>query len=281
MIQEPEQIREQQKAIWNKFSAGWKKWDEFTMNFLRPMGKAIIEALELKEGDNVLDIATGTGEPGLTIAGLIGSGKVTGIDLSEGMLQIASENAYKKGILNYSTRLCDVTQLPFENDKFDAISCRMGFMFFPDMQVAANEIARVLKKQGRFATTVWSGPEKNPWVTAMMRSISKHVELPLPPAGAPGMFRCAEPGLIRNLLHAAGLKNIKEIEVDGQLDFTDSEKYWLNMNEIAAPVVNALSKATKEQREAIKKDLFDLLSQLSPGGKTVLNFEALVISGEK
>ena len=63
-----EQIRDQQKATWNKFSPGWKEWNQFTMAFLRPMGDEIIAALQLKPHDAVLDIATGTGEPGLTIA---------------------------------------------------------------------------------------------------------------------------------------------------------------------------------------------------------------------
>ncbi|MBV8388464.1 MAG: hypothetical protein JO080_01555, partial [Mucilaginibacter sp.] len=63
-----EQIREQQKALWNKVSPGWKTWDRFIMEFMRPMADAIIERLEIKADDIVLDVAAGTGEPGLTIA---------------------------------------------------------------------------------------------------------------------------------------------------------------------------------------------------------------------
>ena len=58
-----EQIREQQKDTWNRFSGGWRKWDDFTMTWLRPMGEEIIRALELRDGDMVLDVAAGTGEP--------------------------------------------------------------------------------------------------------------------------------------------------------------------------------------------------------------------------
>ena len=59
MEQQLTEIREHQKATWNKFSPGWKKWDDFTMNFLKPMGDRIIEALNIKEDDQVLDIACG------------------------------------------------------------------------------------------------------------------------------------------------------------------------------------------------------------------------------
>ena len=51
MEQQLTEIREQQKETWNKFSPGWKKWDDFTMNFLKPMGDAIIEELNIKEDD--------------------------------------------------------------------------------------------------------------------------------------------------------------------------------------------------------------------------------------
>ena len=57
-----QEIREQQKATWNKFSPGWRKWDDFTMEFLRPMGEEIINALNLKDTNKVLDVAAGTGE---------------------------------------------------------------------------------------------------------------------------------------------------------------------------------------------------------------------------
>ncbi len=66
-----EQIREQQKETWNKFSPGWREWDDFTMEFLKPMGEEIIRLLRLKETDTVLDVAAGTGEPGLTIASIV------------------------------------------------------------------------------------------------------------------------------------------------------------------------------------------------------------------
>jgi len=61
-------IRDQQQQTWDTFSPGWRKWDSWTMNFLRPMGTKIIEALHIQPTDQVLDIATGTGEPGLSIA---------------------------------------------------------------------------------------------------------------------------------------------------------------------------------------------------------------------
>ena len=154
MKQQLEQIRDQQKETWNKFAPGWGKWDTWVMNFLKKSGDDIISRLELKNNDVVLDVATGTGEPGLSIAGIVNNGKVVGQDLSDKMLALARAHAEARGIKNYETKNCDISDLPFPDKTFDAVSCRMGYMFFPDMLKASQEIYRVLKPGGRFATAV-------------------------------------------------------------------------------------------------------------------------------
>ena len=276
-----EQIREQQKESWNKFSPGWRKWDEHTMDFLRPMGDEIIRLLNLKDDELVLDVASGTGEPGLTIASMLTSGKVISTDLAEGMLEVARENAAKQGIMNFETLVADVSELPFEDNTFDAISCRFGYMFFPDMLLATREMVRVLKPGGRITTSVWDVPEKNFWVTAIMGTIHKNMELPQSSPGAPGMFRCSENGLIAHLFSQAGLKNIVETEVSSKLNTGTTEVYWEMMTDIGAPIVSALSKADDELREKIKSEVFELINQKFPEGSVAIDTSALVYYGEK
>ena len=276
-----EEIREQQKASWNKFSPGWKKWDELMMDFLKPMGDEIIKSLNPKPTDIILDVAAGTGEPGLTIAKLVTNGKVVITDLSEDMLKIANENALSKGITNIETQVCDVCELPFEDNTFDAISCRFGFMFFPDMLLAAKEMVRVLKPGGRIATAVWYGPEKNFWVTASMGTINRNMNLPQPPLGSPGMFRCAQDGLMTEIFHQAGLKNIRQKEVNGKLNCETTDNYWNMMTEVAAPIVAALSKAEEAMKEKIKTEVFELINQKYPDGIVKIDSAALIIYGEK
>lgn len=100
MTTQLEAICQQQKDSWNKISIGWKKWDHMTMDFLKPMGDEIIRTLNLKEDDIVLDVAGGTGGPGLTIATMLTSGKVYITDIAENMVDIARENANNRGIEN-------------------------------------------------------------------------------------------------------------------------------------------------------------------------------------
>lgn len=264
MNKDLEAIREQQKASWNRFAAGWKKWDPVTMEFLQPMKEAIINYLQPKDGQKILDIAAGTGEPALSIAASIKNGVVTITDISEEMMEIAREKAIAKELTNIETVICDASDLPFENGSFDAVSCRFGFMFFPDIQLAANEIYRVLKPGGRFATTVWNFPEKNFWVTAIMGTIMRLMEIPPPPPEVPGMFRCCKPGRMRDILEKAGFNDIEEREVLSTLKTESVDEYWEMMTEIGASVVAALSQADEGMRSKIKEEVFRLIKQKCP-----------------
>lgn len=275
------EIREQQKASWNKFSSGWEKWDKLNSEFLKPMGDEIIRLIHAENDSAVLDIASGTGQPGLTIASKLKNGKVVLSDLSDDMLAIARKNAANLGVKNVETKVCDVCELPFHDMSFNAISCRFGFMFFPDVLLAAKEMYRVLKPGGRVATAVWNGPEKNFWITAAGGAINRNMNLPSPPQGAPGMFRCAEKDFISNVFHKAGFKNTSVKEVTSQLRCGTADVYWNLMTEIAAPFVAALSKADDAMKAKIKSEVFDTINQKYSSGKVVIDASAWVIYSEK
>ncbi|MEP6467256.1 MAG: class I SAM-dependent methyltransferase [Parafilimonas sp.] len=281
MNEQLQAIRDKQKDSWNKFSGGWKKWNTFTMDFLKPMGDAIINSLNIQANDVVLDIASGTGEPAFSIAALATNGKVYATDVADQMLNVAKEYAGENNIRNIEFKVADVSELPFENNFFDKISCRMGFMFFPDMQLAANELFRVCKSNGKVATAVWGAAENNEWVTIMMKVLSNNIQMPQPPPGAPGMFRCAKPGLIKDIFEKAGFRNVKEETITGKIIYDSIDDYWLNMNEIAAPVVGALSKADDATRQKIKDEVFEACKNKLINKQLVLDHASIIISAEK
>ena len=89
------------------------KWDALVMGMLAPVGAQMIRAPAPRDGSEHLDVASGTGEPGLSIAALVPRGRVVLTDLSGGMLAVASANASALGLANVETRECGVDDLPF------------------------------------------------------------------------------------------------------------------------------------------------------------------------
>lgn len=277
------QVRDQQQATWNKFSAGWKKWDDLVLSWIAPVAEAMLDSARLTPSSHVLDVASGTGEPGLSAAGRVPRGKVTITDLAEKMLRVAEESALRRGLTNVETRQCDAGALPFGDATFDAVTARFGFMFFPEVLGAARELARVARPGARVTAAVWGAPEKNPWATTIMGTIAKYVELPTPPPGAPGLFRCAAPGYMAGVFREAGLRNVTEMEVEIPSRFDDAEQYFTFMNEIAAPVVAGLALADEGTRAKIKEAVFAVVNgnSCATSGKLLIAGTAIVITGEK
>ena len=276
-----EQMSENQKASWNSFSAGWKKWESTLYDHMQPVADEMIRLLNPENSQHLLDLASGTGEPGLSFAKLLTNGKVTLTDLSGDMLAIARENAVKRRLQNIEFVVCNASELPFGDQTFDALTCRMGFMFFSDMPAAAEEMRRVLKTKGKFAISVWGTPEQNLWGTAIAETIRRNMKLQVPDPNAPGIFRCGKSGLMTDLFNKAGFKNISETEVACQLNCGSAEAYWQMMTEIAAPIVSALRNADARMKEKIKKEVCELITEKYPGGNVNINGTALVIYGEK
>ena len=144
-----DEIRDGQRATWAGLSAGWEKWDSVIMDQLGPVGAAMIERLDIADDHQHLDIAAGTGEPGLSIARLSPGGRVVLTDLVAEMLDIAARRARAQGVANIETKVCSADDLPFDDATFDSVSVRFGYMFFPDVAKATAEFARVLKPGGR------------------------------------------------------------------------------------------------------------------------------------
>lgn len=274
-----DEIREQQRQTWDRFSGGWTKWDHVLLTMLAPVGEEMIRSLALRDDDEHLDIASGTGEPGLSVAALVPRGRVVLTDLSAGMLAAASANASSRGLTNAEVRECGVDDLPFEDASFDTISCRFGFMFFPDIRGAVAELVRVLRPGGRISAAVWAEPEGNPWATLPMAAISAEVDVAAPAPDAPGLFRCAVPDAIAGVFRQAGMREIVESDVLGSLDLDSADDYWSFMTDFAAAVVAGLAAVDESTRDRIRAATIDKVRAFEKHGTLSLPFHARCISG--
>jgi SAM-dependent methyltransferase len=276
-----DEIRDAQRAAWAGLSAGWEKWDAIIMGQLGPVSAAMIEHLGISDGQQHLDIAAGTGEPGLTIARLAPGGHVVLTDLSAEMLDIATRRASAQDITNVETKVCSADDLPFGDETFDSVSVRFGYMFFPDGATATAELVRVLKPGGRLCSSVWVAPDQNPWTTIAMEAIATEVVLtPLAP-DAPNMYRCAAPGTVSALYEAAGLHDIAEWDVPVELVTESPTQYWDMISEHVSLAAAALRQVDAPTRERIANTVVAKVSTFEHDGKVRVPGMARCIVGTK
>ena len=273
------QITEQQRQTWNKFSGGWEKWDQWVINWLQPIGEKLLTEVELKETDQVLDVSTGTGEPGLTAATRVA--QVVATDVAEDMVEIARKNAEAKGLSNFETKVADAESLPFSDSEFDAAICRLGVMYFANPAAGVKEIARVVKPGRKLALAAWSEPAKNPWATTASVVINKLLSLPPPSPDMPGVFRCSRPLLLTELLEKAGMKEINQVEVAGEATYDSPEHYWQFVIDVVAPVATPLSNADETTRKQAKQAVIEATKPYQKDGKVIFPWACWVASGQK
>ena len=276
-----DEVRDAQRAAWAGLSAGWEKWDAVIMDQLAPVSAAMIERLEISDEQQHLDIASGTGEPGLSIAKLSPNGRVVLTDLVPQMLDIAQRRAAAQGITNVETQVCSADDLPFDDAVFDSVSVRFGYMFFPDMAKATAEFSRVLKPGGRLCSSVWVKPEENPWTSIAMQAIGTETVLAPPDPDAPNMFRCAAPGYVSGLYDAAGLRDIAEQDVRVELVTQSPEEYWAMISEHVSLAVAALQKVDEAARGRIRHEAMAEVAAFERGGQIRVPGMARCIVGTK
>jgi len=276
-----DEIRDRQRAAWAGLSAGWEKWDSIIMDQLGPVGAAMIERLDIAEDQHHLDIASGTGEPGLSIAKLAPKGRVVLTDLVAEMLGVAERRASAQGITNIETQVCSADDLPFDDASFDSVSVRFGYMFFPDMATATTEFARVLEPGGRLCASVWINPDQNPWTTITMQAIATEAVVAPPDPDGPNMYRCAAPGQVSALYEGAGLRDIAEWDVDVDLVTQSATEYWDMMSEHVSLAVAALQQVDDAARERIRAHAIAAVSAFENDGKIRVPGAARCIVGTK
>lgn len=230
----------------------WRKWSEKLAVHTQPLTQAILDFAELKPGMTVLDLASGAGEPALSVAKCVApTGHVTATDLSPQMLQIAEHNARQVGLNNMSFQQADAHHLPFADESFDRVTCRIGVMYFWDCQRALEEIRRVLKPDGIAVLVAWGPIEQSQFTTALLGPFMKRKEMPEPPPDAPQPMRFAAPGSLSSALSQAGFRSVSEETRVKEMAWPGTpEELFQHVYEVAVPLQPYIDSFSTEDREA-------------------------------
>ncbi|MBI3459521.1 class I SAM-dependent methyltransferase, partial [Candidatus Acetothermia bacterium] len=149
---DPQQAKEKSRQIWDSFAP---LYDKYITSTTSQAAQRVVDLAALQKGQRVLDVATGTGVAAFAAAEKVGpTGYVIGIDLSEGILSIAQERASAQKLQHVELRPMDAEKLQFSDKTFDAATCCLGLMLFPEPPKALADMRRILKPGGRVALAV-------------------------------------------------------------------------------------------------------------------------------
>src|SRR5579864_4396922 len=149
---------------WTNSAPFWEKHYDVIRQMFAPVAQALVDDAKIGAGQTVLDVATGPGEPALSVAGLVGpAGAVFGVDPIPDMIAGARRAVDRLGSKNVKFEVGFADQLPFPDSTFDAVISRFGVMFFPSPLDGIREMLRVLKPKGKLALAVWASLDQNPF----------------------------------------------------------------------------------------------------------------------
>ena len=203
--------RPSRSAEWSEdeTSSAWATNDDAFEQMTTDLTEVILEHAGLVPGHAVLDLACGTGNLALTAAERVQpQGAVSACDLSPGMIKIAECKAATRPE-RVAFQVADAHRLPYANNSFDRVLCRLGVMFFDAEIDALREVRRVLKNDGRAVFLVWGRPSA-PFFQTTLNVVTSHLDSRSPSDVQPAPFRFSDPGHLATAFRHAGFTTVAE-----------------------------------------------------------------------
>jgi len=261
---------EQVRRVWNDQAHSWYAQRESLLAASRPIHEWLVEHVDPRPGQRVLEIAAGPGDTGFLAAPLLGNGRLVSTDIAPSMVDVARRRGGELGIANADYRVLDAQAMDVDDASFDGVICRWGFMLMPDPAAAFRECRRVLRPGGRLAFAVFTGPDENPWASLPAGVLREAGHLP-PPAGEwqPGILALADRSRLQALLDGAGFTTTDIERVDMAWTFANPDEFWTFLVEVTAlgPVVRALSDV---ERDAVRARINARLASFARAGEIAL-----------
>lgn len=258
----------------------WGKWADQLAEQQDRVNVGLLVAAGVKPGARLLDLASGAGEPAMTASRLVGSeGQVMATDLSAPMVAAMSERFTRHGLVNVQCQQADMEALPFADASFDAVTCRYGLMYATDPARTVAEAVRVLRGGGRLAFMVWGSEANNSLLFHGLRAANELLGRPLAEEGFQVPTRFAQPGVVADLLSAAGLEGTHEQEIEVEPKIKVGVPFWLPLLEMnATEVWKALS---PEQKKRVHQVITLAYEPFRQGEHYVLKTHMRIISGTR
>ena len=270
------------RADWAGRGRHWdRRSDEIAEQAAR-MNAPLIEVADIAPGQQVCDIATGAGEPALSVAAMVGTeGRVYATDLCPEMMLGARRRAAAQGLGNITFRTADMLALPDTESAFDRVICRFGLMFCPAPARAAAEARRVLKPGGRVAYLVW-GPREETTMFVVFVAAAEAVLGPLDAVDDIDLarpFSLGAPGALGQALTSGGLKDVEEREVRFAPRVPAQAPFWQAQFDMTFG--RALDGASEATQSTLKEAVAAGFERLRDGDEVPMDVHVRIGTGVK
>jgi ubiquinone/menaquinone biosynthesis C-methylase UbiE len=275
-------FKAQQQDAWDRAALGWREWWPVFEQGAQPLTDRMLDLAGVAEGQRVLDIATGIGEPAVSAALRVGqTGAVVGVDRSAALLEIARDRAERRGLGNATFLQLAAEDLNFPENSFDAGLCRWGLMFVDDVAEALERVRRSLRPGGWLAVAVWAASPKVPLISLPLAVIARTLRLPPQPDDA--SFTLANPHALAHTFGQAGFTKIHSETFTLTTTFPDAPTYIRYLQAVSPNLTSRLSVLPPGQPTWLWQAVEEAARQryISPDGLLRLPGEAICIAGQK
>jgi len=276
-------LKKREHDNWSAAAEGWRRRDALLTKGAGPVTERMLELVKIKAGSRLLDIASGTGEPSISAAKIVGeSGEVVGTDLAEEMLLVARDKAAAQSLTNINYHCMDAEKLNSEAASFDAVTIRWGLMFMPEPLACLVKAKEALKQGGRISLACWGDVSLNPFVGVLMQPLSQYMDIPKPPAGTPGIFAFSDREKLHDVIVSSGFRNIvfEEMVID-VIEVENGQAYWDAMSDLAAPVMALVNQLDESSRNNYIKDVISAADKMQQGDTLPMKGTTWIVSADK
>jgi SAM-dependent methyltransferase len=275
--------RDSARQQWNRMAQGWSDSSAVIRPWLHNATQAMLTMAGVQPGAHVLDVAAGAGDQTLDIAERVGpDGYVLATDLSPDILRYAERNVAHAGHHNVETKVSDFERLAVEDACFDAVVCRLGLMLSRNPLQGLREMRRALKPGGGLCTMVFSTPQSNPCVTALMATAIKHAGLPPPDPYQPGgLMSLGKLGLIDELFDEAGFREVATTKMTAPFRMPTARAYLDFVKTSAGPIAAIIERLDPARRDAAWAEMEERLRQFETASGWVGPNELLLTAARR
>lgn len=250
----PDGLTRQAQQTWEAVAPAWERHRDRIFDATMTISDRLVELVDPRPGNTILELTAGTGETGYLLAGQLGAdGRLISTDFSDAMVQAAERGAAERGLDNVECRVMDAQAIDLPGGSVDGVLSRFGLMLVADPLQALEESRRVLRPGGRLAYAVWGTIDRNPWITLIGAAL---LQVGHAPGGDPfrpgGLFSLSEPEHNARLATAAGFVDVKVEQISGAMQADSLEDYWSFQTSISGLVATLLATLSADERDAVR-----------------------------